>query len=502
MAIANKAGDRVRVVRREWFERSDPKLFLTKMMIFRRKLVPAVSLFTVAAIAAACTSSGKPSATFTASATTPTSAVPQASSAAASAASAGTAPASAGVSSSPTGPQVHVLGLWSGPEYDNFVTVKSAWERSTGDTVDWQGTQDLPSALDADVRAGNSPDIAVLPNLAVLQELAKAGTLVPLNSVLDMSQVNRDYAPAWTNLGSYNGKLYGIFYKVSDKATVWYSPSAFAASNYAVPRTWNDMTALADKMVADGRTPFSVVSASGPASGWPLTDWVSEIVLNNCGPDLYDKWIAAEIPWTDACIKQSFEMFDAIVQTKGYVLGGAEGILTTGDANGGNPLYVTPPMAYMYYLSSIAQGFIAAQYPDLKPGPDYNFFPFPTINPQYSGAITVGADVVVMVRDTPAARSFMSYLAGAPAQEAWIKLGGFTSVNRSVPSTTYLDSVGRAVAAQFTQAKIVRVDAGDMMPAAVQTAWWAAMLQLVKDPGQLDSVLGSLTEVAKTTTAS
>ncbi|HZV26549.1 MAG TPA: ABC transporter substrate-binding protein [Acidothermaceae bacterium] len=457
-------------------------------MIFRHTVVRTSGLVVLAAFAVACTSSGKPAPT----APTPASTAPTG-------ALASAAPTSA-TASQDLSRHVRVLGLWSGPEYDNFVSVKSAWEKNTDDTVDWQGTQDLPGALDADEQAGNPPDIAVLPNLAVMRQLAKAGRLVPLNSVLDMNQVNKDYAPAWIGLGSDNGKLYGIFYKVSNKATVWYSPSAFVAGGYTVPKTWNAMTALADKIVADGRTPFSVVSASGPASGWPLTDWVSEIVLNNCGPGVYDKWIAAEIPWTDACIKQSFEMFDKIVQTKGYALGGTQGILATADADGGTPLYTNPPTAYMYYLSSIAQGFIAAKYPNLNAGHDYNFFPFPSINAQYSGAVTIGADVVVMVHDTPAARSFMTYLAGAPAQEAWIKLGGFTSVNRSVPSDTYLDPVGQAVAAEVTNAKVVRFGAGDMMPASLQQAWWAGMLQLVKDSSQLDAILSSLTSAAKTAT--
>ena len=447
------------------------------MMISRRRIVRTVGLLMLATFAVGCTSSGGPATT--------SSAPPSA------------APTSA-IASHDLAGHVRVLGLWSGPEYDNFVTVKSVWEKSTGNTVDWQGTQDLPGALEADDQAGTPPDIAVLPNLALMQQLAKDGKLVPLNSVLDMTQVTKDYAPAWTDLGSFNGKLYGIFYKASNKATVWYSPAAFAAGGYRAPQTWDDMTRLADTMVANGRTPFSVVSASGPASGWPLTDWVSEIVLNNCGPEVYDKWIAAEIPWTDACIKQSFEMFDTVVQTKGYVLGGTQGILTTADGDGGTPLYTKPPTAYMYYLSSIAQGFIASQYPNLNAGQDYNFFPFPTINPQYSGAITIGADVVVMLRDTPAARSFMSYLAGAPAQEAWIKLGGFTSVNRSVPSDSYLDPVGQAVAAEVTDARIVRFGAGDMMPASLQQAWWKGMLDLVKDPSKLDSILRSLTSAAKT----
>jgi alpha-glucoside transport system substrate-binding protein len=389
--------------------------------------------------------------------------------------------------------------VWSGPEFDSFVTVKSAWENDTGGRVDWEGTQDLPTALDARLQAGNPPDIAILPNLRSMQDLARRGALVPLNSVLDMGQVTKDYAPAWIDLGSYNGKVFGIFYKVANKATVWYGPKAFAAAHYSVPQSWKDLIALADRMVAGRRTPFSIVAPSGPALGWALTDWISQIVLNDCGPNVYDRWIAAEIPWTDACIRQSFDMFTRIIRTKGYVRGGAQGIVSTTDADGASTLYTNPPGAYMYYLASFAQGFIASAHPDLKAGEDYSFFLFPSIDRRYAGAVTVGADVVAMVHDSPAARSFMAYLAGARAQEAWIRLGGFTSVNRSVPPNTYLDPVASAVARDLTGAKVSRFSAGDMMPASLQRAWWAAMVRFVQDPSTVDSILHSLTRISRST---
>ena len=471
-------------------------------MIDRPKIVLTIILFMLTtAFAVGCASAATPLAPLTSASVVkaaPTNAP-------ATAPSATTMPTTAAPTAASTtttshnlnGAHVRVLGLWSGPELDSFMTVKATWEKDTGGIVDWEGTQDLPDILIARVQAGNPPDIAILPNPGLMQQLAKEGKLVPLNSFMDMNQVNKDYAPAWIDLGSYDGKLYAIFYKVANKATIWYNPKAFAAANYPVPKTWEDMIKLADKMIADGHTPFSIVAESGAASGWPLTDWISEIVLNNCGPDLYDKWITGEIPWTDACIKQSFEMFDKIVQTKGYMLGGSQGILATNDANGTYPMYTEPPTAYMDYLASFAQGFIASKYPNLNAGDDYNFFTFPTINPKYVGAVTIGADVPVMVNDTPAARSFMNYLAGAQAQEAWVKLGGFTSVNRSVSLDTYPDSVARAVAKGLTEAKISRFGAGDMMPASLQKAWWKDMLELVKDPSKLDSILDSLTSVAK-----
>jgi alpha-glucoside transport system substrate-binding protein len=448
------------------------------MMIIRPKATRITSFVVlVAVIAAGCSgSNGTPLATATA-----------------------TVPASATSTNSLAiqGADVHVLGLWSGPELASFEAVASAWEKASGAVVDWEGTDDMTRALAEHRQAGDPPDIAILPNLALMDQLADEGALIPLDSVLDMTAIEKDYAPAWIELGSRDEQLFGIFYKLTDKAAVWYNPKAFAAAGYDVPATWSEMTTLADTIVADGHTPFSVVAASGPASGWALTDWISAIVLNTCGPDLYDQWVASEIPWNNPCVKRSFGMFTTLISTKGYVLGGSQRIIATGDDVGADPLYTDPPTAYLCYLPSFTQAFIAASHPDLEPGTDYDVFKFPTIDPHYQGAVTIGADVPVMVSDTAAARAFMLYLASARAQEAWIKLGGFTSVNRSVSMDSYLDPVARTVAEELTTAEVSRFSAGDMMPASLQRAWWGAMLDLVKDPSEVDSILDRLTAAAK-----
>lgn len=407
-----------------------------------------------------------------------------------------TAPSDTTSSGPPTNAQtVTVTGLWSGPELTGFTSVAAVWEQQTGTAVDWRPSQDLASDLSAAVQAGDPPDIAVLPNPGLLHTLAQQGALVPLEPVLD-TQVTADYPAAWLDLGSDAGTLYGIPYKVSDKSTVWFNPAAFTAAGYRTPVTWDELIALAHRMVADGRTPFSVVAPASPAPGWALTDQVALLVLTGCGPDTYDSWVAGTTPWTDPCITQAFERFDQVVQTPGFVLGGAQGILSTSDSAGAYPLYTDPPTAYLYPMASFAQAFIAAQYPDLTAGEGYDAFPFPAVDPSLAGSVMVGADVVVMMHDTPAARAFMAYLAGAKAQEAWIGLGGFTSVNRSVPLDTYADPVSRRIAEQLADASVVRFGAGDLMPADVQRAWWDAMVQLVADPSGLDAHLAQLTALA------
>lgn len=394
------------------------------------------------------------------------------------------------------GASVTVLGLWSGPERDAFATVTGAWEDATGATVDWAGSQDLAGDLAAAAAAGDLPDVAVLPNPGLLRDLVAERVLVPLDDLLDPTAVTRDYPDAWTALGTVDAALYALPVKTTDRSTVWFSPAAFDAAGYAVPATWDELVAWADEVAAEGRTPLSVVAPRGPGSGWALTDWVASLVLGGCGPGTYDAWVAGEIPWTDDCVRRAFDRFLTLVAAPGRVVGGTRAILTTGDAEGVRPVFADPPAAYAYPMASFAQAFITDAFPDLAPGAGYDWFPFPAVDPALAGSVTVGADLVVALRDTPATRSFLAHLTGADAQARWAALGGYTSVNRGVPASAYPDAVARSVAEHLTGAEVVRFGAGDAMPAEVQSAWSAAMLRLVQDPSALDGVLASLTDVA------
>ncbi|HYQ75613.1 ABC transporter substrate-binding protein [Cellulomonas sp.] len=394
------------------------------------------------------------------------------------------------------GETVSVLGLWSGPERDTFAAVTGTWEDATGAAVDWTGSRDLAGDLAAAVAAGDPPDVAVLPNPGLLDDLVRDGAVLPLDDLLDPAAVARDYPATWTELGTVDGALYALPVKATDRSTVWYSPAAFDAAGYPVPATWDDLVAWAGDAAADGRTPLSVVAPRGPGSGWALTDGVASLLLGGCGPGTYDAWVAAEVPWSEECVRRSFDRFLDLVTAPGRVLGGVPAILTTGDAEGVLPVFTDPPQAYAYPMASFAQAFVADAYPDLVPGVGYDWFAFPAVDPALAGAVTVGADLVVALRDTPAARSFLAYLTGAEAQARWAGLGGYASVNRGVPAAAYPDAVARSVAEHLAGADVVRFGAGDAMPPVVQAAWSQAMLALVRDPGSLDRVLASLTAVA------
>jgi alpha-glucoside transport system substrate-binding protein len=396
---------------------------------------------------------------------------------------------------------VEVMATWGGEELDSFNAMIAPWEQATGGKVNYTGTKDLTAILTTRIQAGNPPDVAILPNPGLMTEFAKAGNLIALSDFLDMTTINADYAKGWVDLGTVDGKLYTIFIKAADKGTVWYDPKTFTANGWTVPTTWDEMIALSNQIVADQKVPpapWSVAIESAQATGWPATDWMAEILLRKYGGDVYDGLVNHTIAWTDPRIKDVWEMFGTIVLTPGYVPGGATAVLATGYQDGTYLPFETPPQAAMDYLGDFTAGFISTQFPDLVAGEDYSFFPFPTIDAQYAGGVTGGADLICVFKDTPAIRSFVEYMAGADAQTIWVKRGGFTSVNNKVNLSDYPDVITRAAAQQLTQATLFRFGAGDSMPSAVQTAWWAGVVSYLQDPSSLDSVLANIDSVADT----
>jgi alpha-glucoside transport system substrate-binding protein len=387
---------------------------------------------------------------------------------------------------------IEVLGVWGADELASFQAMVAPWEEDTGGNMEFTGTRDLIAILTTRVEAGNPPDIAILPNPGQMAELARDGELVALDSFLDMSKIEDEYAQGWIDLGTVDSKLYGIFMKASSKGTVWYNPKTFAAKYWDVPTTWDEMIALSDKIVTEGKNPWSVAIESGEASGWPATDWIGEILLHESGGEVYDQWVNHEVAWTHAKIKSAWQKFGQIVLTPDYVPGGATTALATNFVDGSYLPYEDPPKAAMYYLGAFTQGFIAEQFPDLVAGEDYAFFPFPTISSQYAGAVTGGADVVVVFNNNATTRSFIEYLASAEAQQIWVERGGFTSANSQVSLSAYPDDLARAAAEQLTGATIFRFDADDNMPSAVQKAFWEGTLEYLQHPDELDEILADI----------
>ena len=142
---------------------------------------------------------------------------------------------------------------------------------------------------------------------------------------MDAAKLKAEF-PSTIGLVTEGDNIWSIPTKADVKSMIWYPVKAFAAKGYTVPKTWDELVALADKIVADGSHPFCV-SAGGPgtATGWELTDWVEEVLLKTEDPQVTNDWISHKITFEDPKIKAAFDKVGSLLFKDGYVDGGGHG---------------------------------------------------------------------------------------------------------------------------------------------------------------------------------
>jgi alpha-glucoside transport system substrate-binding protein len=381
--------------------------------------------------------------------------------------------------------EVTVVGSWGGSEQDSFLAMVKPWEDKTGNKVKYTGSRGLGAYLTTAVASGTLPDIAGLPGPGEMIQFAKGGALKPLDSVLDMATYKADTTSALVDLGSSDGKVYGVFMKLSVKGFIWY-----AKANYdgTVPANWDAVMAT-DKGPANSL--FCVGLESGADSGWPGTDWVEDFVIRQAGPQVYDSWVAGTTKWTDPAIKSAFEAFGDVLDK---TFGGAAKINSTNFGDGGNDLFTSPPGCLFHHQASFISDFFKKQ-GGAKDG-DFDFFVMPEINSQYKGALTGGGDIVGLFSDKAAAKDLLKYLVTPEAQQIWADRGGFVSANTKV--TKYPTPVEQKSADSIKGATVFRFDGGDLMPGTMKAAFFAAMVEFAEDQSKLDSILAHLDEIQAT----
>jgi alpha-glucoside transport system substrate-binding protein len=390
-----------------------------------------------------------------------------------------------------------VLGVWGDAELDNFTAMVRPWEDETGGTVEFTGTRDLTAILTSRVEGGNPPNIAIPPEVGLFRQFASEGKLASLADLGILDLVQSTYPQGFVDLGTVDGTPYAFFMKADTKGTIWYSPKVFAANGWeplTAASTWDDLMTLSTTIRDSGvMAPWSVGIESGGASGWPGSDWIQQIFLNVHGGEAYDGVIDGSVPVTDAMMKDAWAKFGEIVLTDGFtVQGGATGVNATNFEPATFPPFEAEPTAAMTYLGGFAAGFITTQFPDLVPGEDFDFMPFP------GGGVTGGANIVYAFDAEDTTKSLMEYLASGAAQQVWVDAGGFTSVSSDVNLDSYPDPVSKGLAEQLANAEVFRFDLDDAIGGDFQSAYFTGITQYLANPSQLDGILAGI-EALRTT---
>lgn len=382
-----------------------------------------------------------------------------------------------------SGDTVSMLYQWSGVEEENLMAILKPLVDACGIVFQPETTRDQ-ALLDTRVQAGTPPDIAFW-NVVQLQQYADK--LVAVDSLGIDPEV---YRGGWVETGSVDGKWVGLPVKGDIKTIVWYSPTNFEALGYTVPTTWEELNTLVDKMAADGNVPWAMGFESGEATGWTASDWIEDILLVTQGPDFVRGLIDGTTSYDDPAVREAYELYGKWAMDPKYTVGGAQGTLTTSFQNAVYQVFSDPPQAMMVRQSGFAGGLIAAQYPDLKYGADYDFFQLPGAK-----GVQTGSDWMMAFSDKPAVAALYRYLASEAGAQAWAATGFDISPNKAAAGGYTNESLQKRADILY-EAQASVPDIGDTIPGGFGSAEWRAIVNYING-GVLDTELANVAAAQK-----
>jgi alpha-glucoside transport system substrate-binding protein len=370
------------------------------------------------------------------------------------------------------GKTVEVLSQYIDPQNKLFEGAMAPFVQRTGINVKHEGLNDYTTVLTARVDGGNAPDLAQMAQPGLMRSFAASGKLVDLSTWFNVDQLKKDYNQTFLDLGSANGRLYGIFYQANLKSIVWYPVKAFEAAGYQVPTSWDELIALSNKIIADGNgNPWCLSTEQDAFTGWVVTDWIEDVLLRTAPADTYDKWVSHQIPFNDPAVINAANVAGQILFTPKFVYGGNTGINTIWVGDTQTPMFNKDgPKCWMHKQAAwITDFWPGAQEgnPQFTAGVDSKFFYLPPIDTGNGRPVLGAGDQFVMFNDRPEVRALLEYLATPEAAKGWIDAGGFVSPNKSVPADWYKNYKDSAMAEIMRQSTTLRFDASDTMPTDV-----------------------------------
>ncbi|PPK94679.1 alpha-glucoside transport system substrate-binding protein [Kineococcus xinjiangensis] len=355
------------------------------------------------------------------------------------------------------------------PEDAPYQEAFKAFEDCTGATVEYEGDKAFETQVLVRARAGNAPDIAIVPQPGLLAQLVETGSVVAAPEAASKN-VDEYWGEDWKAYGTVDGTFYAPPNSANVKSLVWYSPAEFEEAGYEIPTTLDELKALSDKMVADGKTPWCAGISSGEATGWPVTDWMEDFMLRTAGPEAYDKWVAHEIPFNGPEATAALDAAGEYLKNAEYVNGGfgdVKSIATTTFQDAGLP--ILDGACSLHRQAS----FYAANWPEgttvAEDGDVFAFYlPGETADEK---PVLGGGEFITAFADRPEVQAFQTYLTTpeyANLRASLSPSGGWVSANKELDASKLTSPIDQLSAEILQDPNAVfRFDGSDMMPAAI-----------------------------------
>ncbi|MFD1535899.1 ABC transporter substrate-binding protein [Nonomuraea guangzhouensis] len=311
-----------------------------------------------------------------------------------------------------------------------------------------------------------------------MQFFAEQGLATDISDV--WREIGGDYTPAMkaASTGS-DGKQYFVPFTYYPWA-VFYRKSVWQEKGYEVPKTLDELTALAKKMKTDGLIPI----AFADKDGWPAMGTFDILNMRMNGYDFHISLMGGKESWTDPKVKQVFDTWRGLME---YHQPAALG--RTWEEAGQS---LQQKKTGMYLLGM----FVAQQFPENERD-DIDFFTFPEINPTYGtdsiDAPIDGYMISAKAKNVDGAKALLKHLAQGSSQNIATKLDPGTLASNSKADTSGYSSLQKRGAELVSKAThIAQFLDRDTRPDFASTVMIPSLQTFVGKPNEIDPLLASI----------
>ncbi|MCW2634888.1 MAG: hypothetical protein JWQ99_1255 [Blastococcus sp.] len=394
-----------------------------------------------------------------------------------------------------TSKNIEIMYAFTTDQESGFKDEVNAWAKDNNVTVKFTQSGDFNSLINTRVQGNDAPDVALFPQPGIMKDMAAQGELADLSSVVDQGDLDKLIQGA-LDTGMVDGKQYAIPMSINVKSIVFYPKKAAAAAGLtAPPQTLDELQSLSTKIASTGTTPWCFGIESGPATGWPATDWVENLMVSNYGADVYNQWVAHEIPFNDPRVLDVLNQIDKLLLADGQVNGGRKSISGNNFGTAANAMFDNPPGCYMYRQGNFvakAGGFPDAVLADLDN--TVGVFPMPGKTAAEKPVLGGGDLAGIFSKDNESAKKLVQFLASKDyGTKGYAETGAWISPRTDFDTSLYPTELLGSIAKIAYESTAFVFDGSDQMPGEVGSGtFWSEMTSWISGEEDAKTALDNI----------
>jgi multiple sugar transport system substrate-binding protein len=284
--------------------------------------------------------------------------------------------------------------------------------------------------IQSQLQTTNPPDIAKWGSGYQLQDIARTGTLYPLDDVW-AEAVSKGWVPKELQaIFRYHGKTYGMPLQ-QGYYVMFYNVKLFGRLGLGVPKTWDDFTAACAKLKSAGVTPMGTTQVNS----WPVAVWMSVFA------------VAYDAAWYTALCQNKAKWSDpkgiGFLQLWKEMIG--KGWFTSADTSIDDFPSLLRKQTIGMFAEAVSWEAQSIDLTGLKPTTGYSAFILPNVDGQATTSIITETAGLVVPRKGPnrdATVEILRYWLDPRVQHPW---SNFLSGSSANPEVAWSNGPSRAI---------------------------------------------------------